>query len=89
MYYTKQKAKNLQNKRMTKVTKENMETYLMLRKKYQELKGKGFSKNTNEEMAIIFDVCDTYIQEVINKDKKYYTKLESYHFSNDDLLYCM
>lgn len=32
---------------------------------------------------------NTYIEEVINKDKRYYSKLTSYNFSNEQLQYLL
>ena len=79
----------IKKEKMTKVTKENMETYIKLRKRYTELRDKNEVKETNKEMSLIFDICENFIVGVINNDKEYYGKLSSYHFSNEDLIYCL
>lgn len=79
----------IKKERMTKVTKENMETYIKLRKRYTKLRDNDEVKEKNKEMALIFDICESFIVDVINQDKEYYSKLSSYHFSNEDLMYCL
>lgn len=79
----------IKKERMTKVTKENMETYIRLRKRYTKLRDNDEDKEENKEMALIFDICENFIVDVINQDKEYYSKLTSYHFSNEDLMYCL
>lgn len=79
----------LKENRMTKVTKENMETYIRLRKRYTKLRDNDELKEKNQEMSLIFDICESFIVDVINNDKEYYGKLSSYHFSNEDLMYCL
>lgn len=79
----------IKKERMTKVTKENMETYIKLRKRYTKLRDNDEVKEKNKEMALIFDICESFIVDVINQDKEYYSKLTSYHFSNEDLMYCL
>lgn len=79
----------IKKRKMTKVTKENMETYIKLRKRYTALRDKDEVKEQNAEMALIFEICESFIVNVINKDKEYYGKLSSYHFSNEDLMYCL
>lgn len=79
----------LKENRMTKVTKENMETYIRLRKRYTKLRDNDEVKEQNAEMTLIFDICESFIVDVINQDKEYYSKLTSYHFSNEDLMYCL
>lgn len=79
----------LKENKMAKVTKENMETYIRLRKRYTKLRDKNEVKGKNKEMALIFDICESFIVDVINNDKEYYGKLSSYHFSNEDLMYCL
>ena len=79
----------IKKERMTKVTKENMETYIRLRKRYTKLRDNDEVKEENKEMALIFDICESFIVNVINHDKEYYSKLSSYHFSNEDLMYCL
>lgn len=79
----------LKKNKMTKVTKENMETYIRLRKRYTKLRDNDEGKEQNAEMSLIFDICESFIVDVINNDKEYYGKLSSYHFSNEDLMYCL
>lgn len=79
----------IKKEKMTKVTKENMETYIKLRKRYTKLRDKNEVKEENKEMALIFVICESFIVDVINQDKEYYGKLSSYHFSNEDLMYCL
>lgn len=79
----------IKKEKMTKVTKENMETYIKLRKRYTKLRDKNEVKEENKEMALIFDICESFIVNVINQDKEYYSKLSSYQFSNEDLMYCL
>ena len=76
----------IKKEKMTKVTKENMETYIKLRKRYTKLRDKNEVKEKNKEMSLIFDICESFIVDVINQDKEYYGKLSSYHFSNEDLI---
>lgn len=75
--------------KMNKVTLESMQHYVELRKEYMELKEEGKTIETSQKMKECFDICENFIVNVINKDKEYYTKLSSYKFSNEDLLYCM
>ena len=58
----------LKGNRMTKVTKENMETYIRLRKRYTDLRDNDEVKEQNAEMALIFDICESFIVDVINQD---------------------
>lgn len=75
--------------KFTKVTKESMKAYIALRKRYEELRENGATLDTSQEMKDILKICNNFIDNVINKDKEYYTKLSSYGFSNDDLQFCM
>lgn len=76
-------------KKLNKVTKENMQTFIALRKKYYELEDENKTKETDAEMQEIFEIIEDFIVNVINKDKLYYSKLSEYGFSNEDLRYCM
>lgn len=75
--------------KLKEVTKENMQTFITLRKKYYELEDEDKTKETDAEMQEIFEVIEDFIVNVINKDKLYYSKLSEYGFSNKDLRYCM
>ena len=75
--------------KLKKVTKENMQTFIALRKKYYELEDENKTKETDTEMQEIFEIIEDFIVNVINKDKLYYSKLSEYGFSNEDLRYCM
>ena len=44
----------LKKNKMTKVTKENMETYIRLRKRYTKLRDNDEVKEKNQEMSLIF-----------------------------------
>lgn len=57
---------------MKKVTKQNMLRYLYMREEYKQTHDKELLKEINK-----------FIDEVINKDKHYYSKLKSYNFSSD------
>ena len=76
-------------KKLKEVTKENMQTFIALRKKYYELEDEDKTKETDTEMQEIFEVIEDFIVNVINKDKLYYSKLSEDDFSNEDLRYCM
>ena len=76
-------------KKLNKVTKKNMQTFIALRKKYYELEDENKTKETDAEMQEIFEIIEDFIVNVINKDKLYYSKLSEYGFSNEDLRYCM
>ena len=75
-------------KKLKEVTKENMQIFIALRKKYYELKDEDKTKEADAEMQEIFEVIEDFIVNVINKDKLYYSKLSEYGFSNEDLRYC-
>lgn len=63
---------------MKKVTKQNMLRYLEMRKKYKKTHDKELLREINK-----------FIEEVINKDKHYYSKLRSYNFSKDQIRKCI
>lgn len=61
---------------MKKVTKNNLLKLVDLKKKYLE----------KEDTQLLVEI-NFYIDEVINKDNKYYKKLISYDFDNETLKY--
>ena len=64
--------------KMEKVTKKNMLRYLQMREEYKQTHNKELLKEINR-----------FIEEVINKDKHYYSKLKSYNFSQDQIRKCI
>lgn len=63
---------------MKRVTKNNLLKLVDMMKEYQETK--------NEDLRIIIN---DFIENVINKDKGYYSKLKIYNFENEILEYLM
>lgn len=63
---------------MKRVTKNNLLKLVDMMKQYQETK--------NEKLKIIIN---DFINNVINKDKRYYTKLKNYNFDNEILKFLM
>ena len=63
---------------MKRVTKNNLLKLVDMMKEYQETK--------NENLKIIIN---DFIENVINKDKSYYSKLLSYNFDNEILMYLL
>lgn len=63
---------------MQRVTKQNMLRYLDMREEYEQTFDKELLKKINK-----------FIDEIINEDKHYYSKLKSYNFSNDQLKKCI
>ena len=63
---------------MKEVTKQNMLKYLDMLEEY---------KQTHDE-KLLNDI-NKFIEEVINKDKHYYSKLKSYNFSSDQIKKCI
>lgn len=61
---------------MKKVTKNNLLKLVDLKKKYIE----------KEDTQLLVEI-NFFIDEVINKDNKYYKKLISYDFDNETLKY--
>ena len=64
--------------KMKKATKNNLLRLVDMMKDYQETKNKKIKVMIND-----------FIDNVINKDKKYYSKLKSYNFNNEILKYLM
>lgn len=63
---------------MKKVTRQNMLKYLEMRKEYKRTHDKELLKEINR-----------FIEEVINKDKHYYSKMKSYNFSEEQIKECL
>lgn len=63
---------------MKRVTKNNLLKLVDMMKEYQETK--------NQKLK---NIINDFIENVINKDKKYYSKLKSYYFNNEILKYLM
>lgn len=63
---------------MKRVTRNNLLKFVELRKEYEK-------SNDIKLLDIIYD----FIENVINKDKRYYSKLSTYNFDNETLKYLM
>lgn len=63
---------------MKRVTRNNLLKFVELRKEYEK------SEDTK-----LLDVINNFIENVINKDKRYYSKLSTYNFDNETLKYLM
>ena len=63
---------------MKRVTKNNLIRLIKLKKQYEK----------NKDAKILKEIND-FIDNGINKDKKYYSKLLSYNFDNETLKYLM
>lgn len=63
---------------MKRVTRNNLLKLVDMMKKYQE----------NQDNQLL-DSINQFIENVINKDKRYYSKLQSYEFDNEILRYLM
>ena len=63
---------------MKRVTKNNLLKFVELRKEYEK-------SNDIKLLDIIYD----FVENVINKDKRYYSKLRTYNFDNETLKYLM
>ena len=63
---------------MKRVTKNNLLKLVDMMKEYNETKDKKLLAEVND-----------FIDNVINKDKRYYTKLSNYDFDNETLQYLM
>lgn len=64
---------------MKRVTKNNLLRLVELKKQYLE----------NESNKEILQIINEFIDNVINKDKKYYSKLASYNFDEQTLRYLL
>lgn len=63
---------------MKRVTKNNLLKLVELKKQYEKTR----STKTLQQI-------NNYIENVINKDKKYFTKLSSYNFDSETLKYLL
>ena len=63
---------------MKRVTRNNLIRLVELKKQYEK----------NKDAEILKEIND-FIDNVINKDKSYYSKLSSYDFDNETLKYLM
>ena len=63
---------------MRRVTRNNLLKFVELRKEYEK-------SNDIKLLDIIYD----FIENVINKDKRYYSKLSNYNFDSETLKYLM
>ena len=63
---------------MKRVTKNNLLKFVELRKEYEK-------SNDIKLLDIIYD----FVENVINKDRRYYSKLSSYNFDSETLKYLM
>lgn len=63
---------------MKRITKNNLLKLVDMMEKYQETKSQKLKNMIND-----------FIENVINKDRKYYSKLKSYNFDNEVLKYLM
>lgn len=61
---------------MKRVTKNNLLKLVDMMKEYQETE--------NEKLKI---TINNFIENVINKDKKYYSKLKNFNFDNEIIKY--
>lgn len=63
---------------MKRVTKNNLIKLVGMMKEYEETKAKN-----------LLDEINSFIEQVINKDKSYYKKLQSYDLDKETLNYLM
>ena len=63
---------------MKRITKNNLLKLVDMMEKYQETKNQKLKNMIND-----------FINNVINKDRKYYSKLKNYNFDNETLKYLM
>ena len=63
---------------MKRVTRNNIWKYIEMKKQYKITKDSQLLQEINR-----------FTNEVINKDRKYYSKLKSYGLGNNELKYCM
>ena len=63
---------------MKRVTRNNLLKFAEMRKEYEK-------SNDIKLLDIIYD----FIENVINKDRRYYSKLSSYNFDSETLKYLM
>lgn len=63
---------------MKRVTRNNLLKFVELRKEYEK----------SNDIALL-DLIYDFIENVINKDKRYYSKLSNYNFDSETLKYLM
>ena len=63
---------------MKRVTRNNLLKFVEMRKEYEK-------SNDIKLLDIIYD----FVENVINKDRRYYSKLSSYNFDSETLKYLM
>lgn len=63
---------------MKRVTKNNLIKFVEMRKEYEK----------NNDIALL-DIIYDFIENVINKDRRYYSKLSTYNFDSETLKYLM
>lgn len=63
---------------MKRVTKNNLLKFVEMRKEYEK-------SNDIKLLDIIYD----FVENVINKDRRYYSKLSNYNFDSETLKYLM
>lgn len=63
---------------MKRVTRNNLLKFVEMRKEYEK-------SNDIKLLDVIYD----FIENVINKDKRYYSKLSNYNFDSETLKYLM
>mgnify|MGYP001143803717 CR=1 FL=1 len=63
---------------MKKVTKNNILKYIQLKKKYEI-----------EKDSQLLEEINRFTNEVINKDKKYFSKIYSYNLDTEDVRYAI
>lgn len=63
---------------MKRVTRNNLLKFVEMRKEYEK-------SNDIKLLDIIYD----FVENVINKDKRYYSKLNTYNFDSETLKYLM
>ena len=63
---------------MKRVTRNNLLKFVEMRKEYEK----------NNDIALL-DIIYDFIENVINEDKRYYSKLRTYNFDNETLKYLM
>ena len=65
---------------MKRVTRNNLLKLIDMMKEYEEQK---------EKNKQLLQQINDYIDNVINKDKRYYSKLSKYNFTNEQLKYLL
>ena len=77
------KKKNIERRedlKMKRVTRNNLLKLIDMMREYEEQK---------EKDKQLLQQINEYIDNVINKDKKYYSKLNNYNFTNEQLKYLL